>query len=154
MRDANGRSVGIGELRCGVRRNLFSYAGRLRLLLIGCCGSVAVTLVKDFSVRRGGHRCLSLRWGCRALRGELRRNDERACEKHCGRHTAMKQIHDPKPLRGFCCLDSVATGTAPWRRWRIASYITTAPATDTFNELTFPAMGMRSRKSQVRLIRS
>jgi hypothetical protein len=66
----------------------------------------------------------------------------------------MKQIHDPKPLRGLCGLDSVDAGTAPARLCRIASYITTAPATDTFSELTLPAIGMRSRKSQVRLTNS
>gem|GEM_PF-7107847 len=66
--------------------------------------------------------------------------------------------YEPRPLRDFGGLDSGGGGRVapamPERRWRMASYMTTAPATETLSELTLPAMGMRRRWSQVRLTRS
>ncbi len=158
-RDANGSAVSIGELRRRVRRSLFLRFG---WLLIGRCGSIAVALVEHLTVRRrvdsgccvaGAGVCVCGE-GAEFCAESLRNSDTRECKKQCATHTTIKQIHDPKPLRGLCGLDSVGAGTAPARRCRIASYITTAPATDTFSELTLPAIGMRSRKSQVRLTRS
>src|SRR6185312_7590301 len=63
-------------------------------------------------------------------------------------------LHDPKPLRGFAGLVGGAVFGVVIRRWRAASYITTAPATETLSEETLPAMGMRSKWSQVRFTRS
>ena len=59
---------------------------------------------------------------------------------------------EPRPLRGFAGLG--VRGAIGFERWRRASYMTTAPATETLREETLPAMGMRRRWSQVFLTRS
>ena len=49
---------------------------------------------------------------------------------------------DPNPFNFFFGFSAAA---AVSRRCRIASYITIAPATDTFSDDTIPAIGIRSR---------
>ena len=49
----------------------------------------------------------------------------------------------PRPLRTLGFFG--ARGSGGGRRWRMASYMTMAPATETLSEETWPAMGMRRR---------
>src|SRR5258708_6547206 len=63
----------------------------------------------------------------------------------------MHIFHDPRPLRGFAGGAFDSTGL---RRWRAASYMTMAPATDRLSEEHWPAMGIRRGRSQVFLPRA
>ena len=54
-----------------------------------------------------------------------------------------KSARQPLHLEGLAF-----PGFCAARRWRATSYITTAPATETFSEGTWPSMGMETRKSQ------
>src|SRR5689334_12392864 len=64
----------------------------------------------------------------------------------------------PRPFCFFAGFGACAGEGVCWTgedvRWRRASYMTTAPATETLREATWPAMGMRRRWSQVFLTRS
>src|SRR5947207_15576503 len=60
----------------------------------------------------------------------------------------QKRIQDfassvPLCLGGGCCL-----------RWRASSYITMPPATETFNDVTRPSIGIETTKSHLRRTRS
>src|ERR1017187_7057218 len=53
--------------------------------------------------------------------------------------------HEPNPLRGFAGPEGVTGGGAGWRRWRMASSMTTAPATETLSEGNGAGLGVGSR---------
>ena len=107
--------------------------------------------------------------GLGSLAGRLRRTLSRAADHHVAmlrqrrgsqcKHSCKQESRggtphqDPSPLRGFAGTgfsdaELDVTGTrlcCARRRCRYASYSTTAPAAETFNEATFPAIGIRSR---------
>lgn len=63
-------------------------------------------------------------------------------EPGCPKHRMPIQL--PSPFRDFGLVCVVKVCRFP-RLCRIASYITTAPATETFNEDTLPVIGIRTR---------
>ena len=73
--------------------------------------------------------------------GDESQQGEEECEKL--QMTFQKDTYEPRPLRGFG--EAAGLTAAGVLRWRMASYMTTAPATETLREETMPAMGMRSR---------
>ena len=123
-RDHDSGALGIGDDSAGTR---------LRGWILGLCR------------RWSGEQDLGL---FRRLRSLLRESD---AGTH-GQKSGNKKLHEPRPFCGFAF--AAAATTAAARRWRAASNSTTAPAAATFSESTRPAMGMRSRWSQVRRTKS
>src|SRR5215472_3880628 len=59
--------------------------------------------------------------------------------QHTEQQSGSPRLHrEDLDLSAFC----------PARRWRATSYITTAPATETFSDGTCPSIGIDTRKSQ------
>jgi hypothetical protein len=173
-----GLGVGFGGL--GLSVEAFRFGG----WRFGGRGGIAVALEEDLAAGwgrtvgrlvggglRGGRRGLLAGRGCGLVRtdgvepptyGIVAKcssvgggGEERdGSQEKAAFSTTVRRFHDPKPLRGLWGLDSGGGGRTAERRWRRASYMTTAPATETLSEETLPAMGMRRRKSQVRLTRS
>ncbi len=115
------------------------FSGRLRGRFCGRSGSG----LRRLRLLSGG----SSRRIC-GLRSAGESRQERGSKHHCLR-PGDAELHEPRP---FCFFFDA--GAESWRapagrfaarRWRAASYKTTAPAVDTLSELTPPAMGMRKR---------
>ena len=81
----------------------------------------------------------------------LRRSHPR---QHDYEQCHLQSNQDPKPFRGLTAFTAGGCAVAGPIFCRSASYITTAPATDTFSDDTLPAIGIRSRWSQVFFTRS
>src|SRR6202021_1774886 len=109
-----------------------------RRLGCGCCGGRRQRGEKDL-------RFLRLLGGCEGA----------ADQDEGGRYEAV--LHEPRPLCAVAAdfrVVAESCGCSAERRWRAASKSTTAPAAETLREATSPAMGIRSRRSQVRRTRS